>query len=460
MATDMKKRILFVHYRVGERDGVSLEIEKRAKIFQELGEEVYFLSGYDGKKRKNSFVIKELDITSNLNRFLKESFFNKKKKVLDELTAMMLFFKLENVIHKKLNKAVKIINPDLIFVHNVFSHAYNLPFSSALLKVLDKMEIPTVCVHHDFWFERDEFLKPNYYFINEIVNLFPPKRNFIIKHQVINSIMLNIIKQKRGIAAEKIGDYFDFKNQYQSKNTEIEIRNFFSINEKDLVVLHATRITPRKAIENAIYFVYELEKKMKRLTPLKINTNKRNFIFDKDSRVILFLPNFVEFDSRDYFHRLNKLAFQLKVKCYFAYEHFSLENNLKKRKKSTFNFFDSYLIADLVTYTSIKEGFGNQFLEAVFFKKPVVLFEYPVFESDIKKEGYEIISIGNTVKAFNGFKLVPKEKIKEAVDLTIDILKDKEKYQMMVEKNFELAKKFHDESFLKKDLSLLLKNAL
>jgi len=30
----------------------------------------------------------------------------------------------------------------------------------------------------------------------------------------------------------------------------------------------------------------------------------------------------------------------------------------------------------------------------------------------------------------------------------------------MVEKNFELAKKFHDESFLKKDLSLLLKNAL
>ena len=454
----MKKTILFIHYRVGERDGVSLEIEKRAKIFQELGEEVYFLSGYDGKKRKNSLVIKELDIALNLNRFLKECFFNRKKNFLDELMAMMLFFKLESVIHKKLSKALKEINPDLIFIHNVFSHAYHLPFSSALLKVLDKMETPTVCVHHDFWFEREEFMKPNYSFISEIINLLPPKRFYILQHQVINSIMLEKLKQKRQISAQKIGDYFDFENNYVPRNTADEIRQFFSINKNDLVILHATRITPRKAIENAIYFAYELEKKLKSIAPLKINTNQRSLIFDKTSRVILFLPNFVEFDSREYFHQLSKLAFRVKIKCFFAYENFSLEGDFKKGKRLTFNFFDSYLIADLVTYTSIKEGFGNQFLEAVFFKKPVVLFEYPVFESDIKDEGYQIISIGNKVKPVNGFNFVPKEKIKEAVDLTINILKDKEKYQMMVEKNFKLAKNFHDLSFLKKDLSLLLKD--
>jgi len=457
MADNIKKRVLFIHYRVGERDGVSLEIEKRAKIFQELGSEAYFLSGYDGKKRKNSFVIKEIDITSNFNRFLKESFFNRKKKVLDELTMMMLFFRLENVIYKKLLKVMTTIKPNLIFVHNVFSHAYNLPFSTAFLKVLDKMEIQAVCVHHDFWFEREEFIKPNYSFISEMINLFLPKRHYILQHQVINSIMFKELKQKRGIIAKKIGDYFDFENSYTPTHNVEEIKQFFSINKNDLVVLHATRITPRKAIENAIYFVYELEKKLKSIVPLKINTNNRSFIFDKTSRVILFLPSFVEFDSREYFHQLSKLVFRLKVKCFFAYDNFSLEDDFKKDKRRTFNFFDSYLISDLVTYTSVKEGFGNQFLEAVFFKKPVVLFEYPVFETDIKREGYEIISLGNRVKMVNGFKVIPRVKIKEVVDLTIDILKDKKKYNMITEKNFAIAKKFHDESFLKKDLSSLLK---
>ena len=456
MADNIKKRILIVHYRVGERDGVSLEIEKRAKIFEELGVEVYFLAGYDGKKRKNSFVIKEIDITSNLNRFLKESFFDKKKKILDELTMMTLFFRLENVIYKKLLRVMTTIKFDLIFIHNVFSHVFNLPFFNALLKILDKVETPTICVHHDFWFEREEFIKPNYNFITEIINLLPPKRHYILQHQVINSIMLKKLKDRRGISAQKIGDYFDFENNYAPRNSADEIRQFFSINKNDLVVLHATRITPRKAIENAIYFVYELEKKLKKIAPLKITTAERSFIFDKNSKVILFLPNFVEFDSREYFHQLSKLVFRLKIKCFFAYNNFSLQDDFKKDKRMTFNFFDSYLIADLVTYTSIKEGFGNQFLEAVFFKKPVILFEYPVFKTDIKKEGYKVISLGSEIKAVNGFKSVPKVKIKEAVDETVDLLKDEKKYKAMVEQNFTIAKKFHDESLLRKDLASLL----
>jgi len=45
---------------------------------------------------------------------------------------------------------------------------------------------------------------------------------------------------------------------------------------------------------------------------------------------------------------------------------------------------DTYVFADIISYPSIFEGWGNQFIEAVFAKKPVIVFEYPVFKSDIK----------------------------------------------------------------------------
>ncbi len=42
----MKKRVVFIHFLTGERDGVSLEIEKRAEVFRKLGCDVFFISGY------------------------------------------------------------------------------------------------------------------------------------------------------------------------------------------------------------------------------------------------------------------------------------------------------------------------------------------------------------------------------------------------------------------------------
>ena len=41
--------------------------------------------------------------------------------------------------------------------------------------------------------------------------------------------------------------------------------------------------------------------------------------------------------------------------------------------KKVYTLFDIYPHADLVTYPSYYEGFGNAFLEAVYFRKPVVV---------------------------------------------------------------------------------------
>ena len=54
---------------------------------------------------------------------------------------------------------------------------------------------------------------------------------------------------------------------------------------------------------------------------------------------------------------------------------------------------DAYLAADLITYPSLYEGYGNALLEAVFYGKPVVVNRYPVYVADIAPLGLSFIEI-------------------------------------------------------------------
>ncbi len=443
-------RVAFIHYRTGERDGVSLEIEKRAKILEKLGNEVFFITGFDGIERENSFIIKELDIKTSYNKFLREDVFY--QGLFDESLMITLYFQLENKIYKKLDKVLKKLQPDLIFVHNIFSHAYNLPATTSLIKILDKYQIKTIAVHHDFWFERYYFLKPRYFFIKETLDSLPPARPYIIKHQVINSLAKKELLERRNIKAEKIGDYFEFlKPLAKPDRFNKDLKEFFGIRNDDLFILHATRIAPRKNIENAFVFARELEKALRREAPIKI----LNKTFKKNSRVVILLPNFVEVDALLYYKELKKLAERLNLNVIFAWEKFMPERKEENGVK-TYSLWDSYVYADLVTYTSSWEGFGNQLLEAVHFKKLPIVFEYPVFKEDIKKEGYEFVSLGSELRKRNGLAFVPKERIKKAVEETMKFLKNPQRIKKLTEKNFEIAKKYHSLQRLEENLKKLL----
>jgi glycosyltransferase involved in cell wall biosynthesis len=52
---------------------------------------------------------------------------------------------------------------------------------------------------------------------------------------------------------------------------------------------------------------------------------------------------------------------------------------------------DAYSAADLVTYPSGYEGFGNAFVEAMYFKKPIVVNRYAIFVEDIEPMGFHVI---------------------------------------------------------------------
>ena len=47
----------------------------------------------------------------------------------------------------------------------------------------------------------------------------------------------------------------------------------------------------------------------------------------------------------------------------------------------------------MVTYPSLYEGFGNAFLEAVYFHKPILVNRYSVYIVDIEPKGFEVVAM-------------------------------------------------------------------
>jgi hypothetical protein len=82
-----------------------------------------------------------------------------------------------------------------------------------------------------------------------------------------------------------------------------------------------------------------------------------------------------------------------------------------------------------------------------------------LFEKDLKREGYEYISLGSskqlTIK--NGLRLMERNSILQAVDQAIKILQEEQAIKAIVEKNFQIAREHHDVALLRKDLEELIK---
>lgn len=448
----MQKKVLFIHFRTGERDGVSLEIEKRADIFRKLGHKVYYITGFDPryKKDKNIFAVPEIDIKRRLPLFLRETFFD--ERILDKTLAWLLYQAEEEKIYTRVTKILKDINPDLIFVHNVLSLAYHMPASTAILKALDVHQSKTVVVHHDFWWERGFFKVPRYIFLKDLLEHMPPYRHYIIKHQVINSLAQQDLFNKRDILAEKIGDSFEFdKPVPRIDDFNKDFLEHFGIDQNDLVLLQATRIVPRKAIENAICFAAVLQKQLQKTDGFKFG---KKYI-TKDSKVVIIMPNIADVDTATYIHQLNVLAQQLQVKILIINDDVGMMR-FKEGIYKKYSFWECYTFADLVTYTSYWEGYGNQLLEAFWAKKIPLIFEYSVYKKDIAHEGYNVISLGDMMQEKNGLNFVPQDKIEKAAKEAFMLLQDEKKYYQMVEENFNTARKHHDTSILARDLQALI----
>jgi glycosyltransferase involved in cell wall biosynthesis len=196
------------------------------------------------------------------------------------------------------------------------------------------------------------------------------------------------------------------------------VRQDLGLEDDELFVLQPTRVVKRKGIEHAIELVRRLGMKAK-----------------------LVVSHDAGDEGFDYQERLKEYAEFLKVNLVFASDVINERRGRTGDGRKIYTLDDVYPYADLVTYPSTFEGFGNAFLEAIYFRKPVVVNTYSIYTKDIKPKGFSVVEL-------NGYVT------QDAIEQTKQILTDLKRRQEMVDLNYELGKQYYSYDILRRRLEV------
>lgn len=433
-------RIALVHYRAGLMDGVSLEMEKWKKVLERMGNDVDIIAG--NRSIKVDKVIESIDFNDENYKIIRWNAFGG----LKDLTKSELL-ELIQIEKDRILRDLEDTLPeyDLIIPNNILSLGVHLPAVLAFTEYVEnEKEKFFIGHHHDFWWEREYLREASIPEISEILERYCPPEFDNMKHVVINSIAQEELKKRKGLDSFVVPNVMDFSlyHRYNLEELNSEIRKEFNVGRGTIVVLQATRIIPRKAIELSVDLVREMKKLSGDFVGKRLYNGE---IFD--GRIILAFSGMCENETVEYKERILKKAMDESVDILDMYT--AVEDG-------KWDFMELYGIADLVTYPSILEGWGNQLLEVILFKKPVVLFEYEVFKRDIKKYGLKYVSLGDEYEMVDGFVRIKDDLIERAVHEVMEILFDPKKYEEYVEKNFEIGRR----EFSLEKLEELLKSIL
>ena len=384
------KKIGIVHYRAGRTDGVSLEMEKRKSILESMGYDVRVISG--PVQSNSDFVIQALEFDTPEIREIKEnSFAYFGRSSLNAATLMNRISSVSQEIEESFWEYQRRENLDALLVHNIYSHGRHIAAASAFTRIAEKLDGPIIATNHDYYWERMEYQQPAYPEIESYLSEYVPPDLPNVTHVCINSLAQKGLRALKGIDSVVFPDIFDFQQpEWKKDEFNADFLESFGLNEDDLIVLQATRIVERKGIELAIRFVRELSKQRGQLAGKTLYNGKT---LSGKSRVVFLLPGYAEESAKPYLKKLEDEIKRTGITAKFIHASIGAKRETFPYKK--YSLWDAYVYADLVSYPSLFEGWGNQFIEAVFAKKPVVLFEYPVFKADIRAEGYHYISLGD-----------------------------------------------------------------
>ena len=442
------------HYQIGGTDGVSLEMDKWRQVLEGMGHVVHLCGGDPGTA--DGFLIEEMyHHREDIERITRNAFDRLTDYEYEEdLRAEIL--ELADQIEFGLRAFINEYSIELLIPNNIWSVGVNLPAAIAFARVVRKLRIPAVAHHHDFHWETFRGMTPTCATIRSMAQEFLPPKDPLVTHVVINSLVRSELLQRSRVESTIVPNIFDFAGKpWFIDEYNRNFRKTIGVNENDILVLQATRIVERKGIELAIDLVRELNRP-NHIEKLQESGLYNGSLFSEDSQIILVLAGYSENGTEKYLDRLKK-----KIKRAGIQARFIADRVASRRREidgqRTYSLWDCYVFADLVTYPSLFEGWGNQFLEAIRAKLPVVLFEYPVFRSDIASLGFRYISLGSeTTQDETNLVRVSESTLLVAAEETVQLLTSLNRYQEMVECNFELGREHFSLSGLQKLLERLI----
>ena len=412
-------KIGFVSTRLAGTDGVSLETDKWADIFEEEGASCYYLAGELDSPPDQSFLVEEAHFMHPVIRDIYHKCFGvrtRSREVTDEIA------RLTAVLKDQIYRFIEKFEIELLVSQNALTIPLNIPLGIALTQVISETGMPTIAHHHDFFWERQHFMTNAAW---DYLNMAFPPHLPSIQHVVINSSADNQLSLRTGISARILPNVMDFENPPPPiSDYTADVRKSFGIEDDELLILQPTRVVKRKGIEHAIELVHRLGMKAK-----------------------LVISHASGDEGYDYEHRVREYSKLMKVDTLFVSNIIDEKRGTTKNGRKVYTLEDIYPHADLVTYPSNFEGFGNAFLEAIYFRKPIVVNTYSIYSMDIKPKGFSVIEIDGYVT-------------EDAVLQTQQVLKDKKLLEEMVNRNYEIAKRFFGYSVLRQRLRILLNECI
>jgi len=412
------RNIGFVSTRFQGTDGVSLETEKWAEVLQHMGYECFYFAGLCDRSPSKTMIVPEAHFEDPIIKKIEENCFKKYRRT-SETTGVIHSVRR----HLKVNiyKFVKKYHIDLIIAENCLAIPMNIPLGLALTEYIAETGIPTIAHHHDFFWERPRF------FVNAVQDFlqmaFPPSLHSI-QHIVINSEADRELSYRTGISPVVIPNVLDFKKKPPSINHfNNDVRETFGLEEDDIFIMQPTRMVARKGIEHTVEVVSRL----------------------KNPKAKLVITHSTSDEGDAYEKRILSYAEHLGVPLIIKPEIIGDKRGRTPDGKKIYTLWDVYPHADLIAYPSTYEGFGNALIEAIYFKKPILVNQYSAYVMDIKPYGFRVIEMAGYVTD-------------EVIDEINTILQDKDSYNENAEKNFELAARFFSYEVLKRKLRSILVN--
>lgn len=413
----MGYKIGFVSTRLAGTDGVSLEVTKWVEVLNRLGAECFYFAGECDWPEDRSHIVPEAHF--NHPEILQISVDLFDDYVRSPETSRQVEI-LKKHLKTKLYAFTRRFDLDFLIIENAMTIPMNVPLGLAMTEFIAETEFPTIAHHHDFAWERTRFAisaAGDY-----LRAAFPSNLNSIM-HVVINSFAQRQLALRTGAVSIVVPNVMDFDNPPPAPDGYADdLRTVLYLAEDERLLLQPTRVVPRKRIELAMRLTERLNAEIPSTLVISHGSG------DEGSEYGEFL--------------LEQLQ-SMKARVLYAADRFGDERAQRLNGEKIYSLQDAYQQADLVTYPSTIEGFGNAFLEAIYFHKPIVMSAYEIYRIDIKPKGFKVVEFGDYIT-------------NETVAATRQVLTDAALVEEMVEENYRIAQRHYSYTNLEKLLAAII----
>ena len=408
----------FVSFRFAGTDGVSLETAKWAEILEEMGHACYYFAGESDRPADRAMVVPEAHFRTPEARNYHQHFFTSTTRTVEQTRWIHHW---REQFKKHLHQFIRDFSLDLLIPQNLFAIPLHIPLALALTEVIAETGIQVIAHHHDFAWERKRF-KVNS--VGDYLGMSMPPDLPTIQHVVINTQGQQKLALRRGLTSTLIPNVMNFEKPAPAiDNYSADLREALGVDPDELLILQPTRVIQRKGIEQAIELVQRLNRK-----------------------ACLVISHKSGDEGPEYEGRVRAFADLLGVNVALRADIFDEARRVGENGRKIYSLWDAYPHADLVTYPSLIEGFGNAFLEAVYFRKPLLVNNYDIYATDIGPKGFDVILFDSFVT-------------EKTVNQTKEILDNPDRVAKMVEKNYQLGLRYFSYTTLRHRLNYLLANA-